>query len=175
MTAAMLLLCAGLVSRRFVLTALPTAIAAPHVARAAVLPRPAAATVVAASAAVGPSAAVEFWSGLLAGAVQKTVKEVLLHPLDTAKARMQLPGQRRSLFAELVRTPYAGIGPALVSGAPAASAFFAVKDALRAQCAAAGLNDKTASTLIAVAGANFAYWYARAHSCAGVGCTRLWG
>ena len=33
------------------------------------------------------SAAAEFWSGLLAGAVQKTVKELALHPLDTAKAR----------------------------------------------------------------------------------------
>jgi hypothetical protein len=111
------------------------------------------------AAAVGaPSAAAEFWSGLLAGAVQKTVKELALHPLDTAKARLQLAGPRRKLLAELFRAPYAGLGPALVSGAPAASTFFAVKDAVKTQCRAAGISDATASTLISVAGANVAYW-----------------
>lgn len=148
-------------SRRALLAAVPAAAVTPYAARAVppLLPSHAPATVGTSTvAAVAPSAASEFWSGLLAGAVQKTVKELALHPLDTAKARMQLPGPRRDLFEELFRSPYAGLGPALVSGAPAASTFFAVKDALKSQCLSAGISDKITSTLISVAGANIAYW-----------------
>ena len=109
------------------------------------------------ASATAPSAAAEFWSGLLAGAVQKTVKELALHPLDTAKARMQVGGNRRMLVSELFAKPYAGLAPALISGAPAASSFFAVKDAVKR--ASAGLNiGKTETTLLAVACANLGYW-----------------
>eukprot|EP00962_Isochrysis_galbana_P046048 scaffold18374_cov124-Isochrysis_galbana.AAC.1 len=161
MAAAMLLIAAMAVSRRSFLTALPAAAIAPHAARGVVplLPSQTPRATSTVAAAVGaPSAAVEFWSGLLAGAVQKTVKELALHPLDTAKARLQLAGPRRKLLAELFRAPYAGLGPAIASGAPAASTFFAVKDAVKTQCLAAGISDTTASTFISVAGANVAYW-----------------
>lgn len=104
-----------------------------------------------------PSAAQEFWSGLLAGAAQKTVKELVLHPLDTAKARLQFAGNRRMLIRELFADPYAGLAPALLSGAPAAATFFAVKDATKR-----GIRDlhlgKTETTLVAVTCANVAYW-----------------
>lgn len=108
--------------------------------------------------AQAPSAAAEFWSGLLAGAVQKTVKELALHPLDTAKARLQVAGGgRRVAVAELFAQPYAGLAPALISGAPAASAFFAVKDAVKRGTADLSLG-KTETTLLAVVSANVLYW-----------------
>ncbi len=69
----------------------------------------------AAPAAVGASAERELLSGLLAGAVQKTAKELVLHPLDTIKTRLQIaaPSTRRDLFVDL----YSGITPAVASGA----------------------------------------------------------
>ena len=118
-------------------------------------------TVAAARVASAPSvsAATEFWSGLLAGAVQKTVKELVLHPLDTAKARLQVAGGRRSMLSgELFAAPYAGLAPALLSGAPAASAFFAVKDAVKRSTTGSLSLGKTESTLLAVACANIGYW-----------------
>ena len=74
-------------TRRALLQSLPAAAAAgaagAHASRAAALPTaPLAVT-------AAPSAGSEFYSGLLAGAVQKTVKELALHPLDTVKARLQ--------------------------------------------------------------------------------------
>ncbi|KAL3898639.1 MAG: hypothetical protein SGPRY_012800 [Prymnesium sp.] len=104
-----------------------------------------------------PACLLEFWSGLLAGAVQKTVKELALHPLDTAKARLQYASGRRTALAELFAQPYDGLLPALVSGAPAASAFFAVKDAAKRSVGQLGLG-KAESTLFAVACANVGYW-----------------
>ena len=142
-------------TRRALLQSLPTAAAAgavgAHSSRAAALPTaPLAVT-------AAPSAGSEFYSGLLAGAVQKTVKELALHPLDTAKARLQVPTGRRALLSELFAAPYAGLTPALVSGAPAASAFFAVKDAVKRGAAGSGLG-KTPITLLSVGAANVAYW-----------------
>ena len=169
MFAATLLQLAGVclvpLTRRSLLAAVPAAaVTVPAAARAAASPAitpvgPSATTALAsrssASTLASPSAASEFWSGLLAGAVQKTVKELALHPLDTAKARLQVGGERRALL-ELFRAPYDGLTPALVSGAPAASAFFAVKDAVKR-----GVQQqlgKTETTLVAVACANVAYW-----------------
>ena len=147
--------------RRAVLAAVPLVAGAP---RALAIAAPQASAVTVAASAVPPSAAAEFWSGLLAGAVQKTVKELALHPLDTAKARLQAPvaagwtgGGRRAVFRSLFRSPYDGLAPALISGAPAASAFFAVKDG--AKRAVAGLQlGKAETTVLAVACANVAYW-----------------
>ena len=103
--------------------------------------------------------AVEFWSGLLAGAVQKTAKELVLHPLDTAKTRLQLGSSRRALVGGgLFDDAYSGIGPALLSGAPAASLFFAVKDGIKSRAKGLG---KVGATLAAVAGANVCYWVLR--------------
>lgn len=144
------------ISRRSVLAALPAAAyVAPSFAsqlRNPTLPMP-----TALATAATPSAASEFYSGLLAGAVQKTVKELVLHPLDTAKARLQVARGRRQLLGELFESPYAGLAPALISGAPAASTFFAIKDATKR--AAASLNlGKTETTLLAVVSANLGYW-----------------
>ena len=147
------------VSRRALLQSVPTAAAAATFAAAptsaALSPqRPPAVTAL--TAAAPPSAGVEFWSGLLAGAVQKTAKELLLHPLDTAKARLQFSSRRRAL-GELFEAPYAGLAPALISGAPAASAFFAVKDATKRGVEGLQLG-KSETTLLAVLCANVAYW-----------------
>jgi hypothetical protein len=143
-------------SRRAFMLTVPTAVAVPHVARA--LPSPTTGSLTATVAAASPpSAAVEFYSGLLAGAVQKTVKELALHPLDTAKARLQVAGGRRAVLGELFAAPYAGLAPALISGAPAASAFFAVKDATKRAVAPLELG-REPTTLAAVFCANIAYW-----------------
>ena len=143
------------ISRRSVLTALPVAALAPSIVTATQNPLlPTTATV---ATSVAPSAASEFYSGLLAGAVQKTVKELALHPLDTAKARLQFARGRRQVLSELFAAPYAGLAPAVIAGAPAASTFFAIKDATKR--AAASLNlGKTETTLLAVAAANVGYW-----------------
>ena len=53
--------------------------------------------------------------------------------------------------------PHAGLAPALLAGAPAASAFFAVKDATKRSVADLGLS-KGQTTLLAVACANVGYW-----------------
>ena len=125
----------------------------------------------AAPAAVGASAdARELLSGLLAGAVQKTAKELVLHPLDTVKTRLQIaaPSTRRDLFVDL----YSGITPAVASGAttnhrtradpatarqcwpramclpgaPAASVFFAIKDYVQQSCRYRHNNSSTSTT-----------------------------
>lgn len=90
--------------------------------------------------------------------MQKTVKELALHPLDTAKARLQYAGtSRRLVLSELFAAPYAGLAPALISGAPAASAFFAVKDGTKRAVAGLSLG-KPETTILAVVCANVAYW-----------------
>ena len=140
------------VSRRAALALLPASAATAAVASTSGFTSPAPLR----TAAVAPSARVEFYSGLLAGAVQKTAKELVLHPLDTAKARLQV-SRRRVAFAELIKAPYAGLAPALIAGAPAASAFFAIKDATKRSVADLGLG-RTEKTLLAVACANIGYW-----------------
>ena len=108
------------------------------------------------------TARTEFISGLIAGAAQKTIKEIVLHPLDTVKCRLQVASpSRRSLFeAALYEDAYSGIAPALISGAPAASVFFAVKDAVKQQLTSS-IGSGTLTTLVAVACANGPYWVVR--------------
>ena len=145
------------VSRRSVLSGAAATVVATPLALAQTPLSASAAAVPAQGVAAPASAASEFYSGMLAGAVQKTVKELALHPLDTAKARLQVTGGRRAVLRELFATPYDGLLPALLAGAPAASSFFAVKDFTKR--AAAPLNpSKTESTLLAVVCANVAYW-----------------
>jgi len=112
------------------------------------------------SAAAEASATTEFVSGLIAGAIQKTVKELVLHPFDTVKSRIQVSGGRRSVFdATIYDDVYSGIGPAVLSGAPAASVFFAVKDAVKQQ--ATEQLGNIFGTLTAVGAANVPYWLVR--------------
>ncbi|KAL1503415.1 hypothetical protein AB1Y20_011466 [Prymnesium parvum] len=136
-------------SRRRALSALPALVLSVPSASRAVTPPP--------LPPPPPTAAQEFWSGLLAGGAQKTVKELLLHPLDTAKARLQLAGGRRAVLSELFAKPYDGVLPALLAGAPAASVFFAVKDATKRRIEPFALG-AGGTTLAAVASANVAYW-----------------
>ena len=99
------------------------------------------------------TASTEFISGLVAGGAQKTIKELVLHPLDTVKTRLQVVGSRRSLFElALYERAYDGILPALLSGAPAAATFFAVKDTIKQQ--ATPQLGATLGTIAAVGGAN---------------------
>ena len=104
-------------SRRALLAAAALSLAA-EPARAALPAEPSEAAEKKAPADASPNAADEaareFVSGLIAGAAQKTVKELALHPFDTAKVRLQLDPANASLrdpalYADL----YSGIGPAV--------------------------------------------------------------
>lgn len=56
-----------------------------------------------------------FVRGLLSGAATRAAKEVLLHPIDTVKTRLQMPGARlgsEGLLAKL----YSGVVPAVLGG-----------------------------------------------------------
>uniref|UniRef100_A0A7S4C3C4 Mitochondrial carrier protein n=1 Tax=Chrysotila carterae TaxID=13221 RepID=A0A7S4C3C4_CHRCT len=146
---------AGSTSRRHLLTSLLAASAATPMLKTSVASALTPSTVSLAAA----SESSEFWSGLIAGAVQKTAKELVLHPLDTVKTRVQT--SRRALTLDLfLDRPFAGLGPAITSGAPAASVFFAVKDAVKQRANALQL-DTSAATLLAVACANVPYWLVR--------------
>lgn len=77
------------------------------------------------------SPAKTFQISLLSGAVAGFTVDAVLFPLDTLKTRMQLatpsPSQAAS-FGPLIKSLYAGFGPAVAASAPAAAAFFAVYD-----------------------------------------------
>lgn len=99
-----------------------------------------------------------FWNGLVSGAVSRATKEVLLHPLDTIKARQQVKNDT-NIFSDL----YSGITPALIGGIPAGAAFFAFKDFSKSKLRKLGLN-KEEATLLSVVIANIPYWLIRTPS-----------
>jgi solute carrier family 25 S-adenosylmethionine transporter 26 len=103
--------------------------------------------------------------GLVAGAASKVLRDLVIHPIDTVKARRQMgergtsPAQHasdgsaalapsESIYAHL----YDGIGPSLVSGVPAGALYLYIGDVLRER----GLN----SGLAGVA-ASFVFWTIR--------------
>jgi solute carrier family 25 S-adenosylmethionine transporter 26 len=100
----------------------------------------------------------EFWNGLVSGAVSRTAKELLLHPLDTVRARQQV-NNNTNIFNDL----YSGITPALIGGIPAGAAFFAFKDYSKSKLRKLGLS-KEEATLLSVAIANIPYWIIRTPS-----------
>ncbi len=126
---------------------------------------PAPAAAAAASAAPASSASAELVSGLVAGAAQKTVKQLVLHPLDTLKTRLQLGADAPAgglLSREMYRDVYSGVWPALLSGAPAAGVFFGAKDYLTRLLASAAPDlALTPATVATVGGANVVYWLVR--------------
>ncbi|CAE7211220.1 SAMC2, partial [Symbiodinium natans] len=74
------------------------------------------------------------WSGALQGIAQNIAKQVVLHPFDTVKTRLQAQaGRPEASRAELFRDVYRGLLPTLVSGTPGSAAFFAAKEAASAQ------------------------------------------
>lgn len=101
----------------------------------------------------------DFIRGLLSGAVSRASKEILLHPFDTIRARLQVKkvtvvNATRSSYSSkssasvstsilesqkkvdgnvtvLFQDLYAGLAPALIGGIPAGAVFFAVKDSVK--------------------------------------------
>eukprot|EP00624_Nannochloropsis_granulata_P000986 evm.model.NODE_14381_length_13028_cov_28.153055.3 len=103
----------------------------------------------------------DFISGLAGGAASRASKELLLHPIDTWKTRLQYAkGEEEP--AELFRNLYDGVWPALVVGTPAGAAFFATKDVLKGLAKTTfGSEYRGLTTIGAVFVANFPYWLIR--------------
>ena len=99
----------------------------------------------------------ELLSGVAGGAAQRIAKDIVLHPLDTVKTRLQKSGSR-GLSRRALADPYAGVLAPLLIGVPAGAVFFGVKDATAALCE--GLNDEVVE-LVTVTIANVPYWFVR--------------
>lgn len=103
----------------------------------------------------------DFLSGLVGGAASRASKELLLHPLDTIKARLQY-AKGDIPPAELFKHLYDGVWPALLVGTPAGAAFFATKDVLKGLAKSTfGSEYRELTTIVAVFVANFPYWTIR--------------
>ncbi|KAJ1446815.1 mitochondrial carrier domain-containing protein [Pelagophyceae sp. CCMP2097] len=101
----------------------------------------------------------DFISGLAGGAAQRLVKDIVLHPIDTVKTRLQRPGMRQLTRAALLN-PYAGVVAPLVVGVPAGALFFGVKDLVARQMEGVVSSEALAEAL-AVGVANVPYWFFR--------------
>ena len=105
-------------------------------------------------------------NGLISGAATRISKELLLHPLDTVRARQQIatttPEFTRDINNQkgLYEGLYDGIQPALLGGVPAGALFFGIKDLSKRKLKKLGLN-KEQVTIASVALANVAYWVVR--------------
>ena len=95
-------------------------------------------------------------SGFLSGTVSRASKEILLHPFDTIRARLQVMKQNETIDG-LYDNLYEGLVPALVGGIPASGVFFSIKDYTKNRLKNIGLN-KQQATIISVAAANIPYW-----------------
>jgi len=124
----------------------------------------------AATAIPDPSALQSPWaaagSGAVQGAAQNVVKQVVLHPLDTIKTRVQTapgtwaataggggaatdaPFWRSALFRDL----YRGFLPSVVGGTPGSAAFFAAKEAAASSLKAQALPKELVTIGSVVAG-----------------------
>lgn len=71
-------------------------------------------------------------SSLIAGAIAGTTTDLLLHPLDTIKTRLQDPRGFRASggFSRL----FSGVTPAFVGSAPCGAVFFSVYDFMMSDC-----------------------------------------
>ncbi|KAG8470474.1 hypothetical protein KFE25_008895 [Diacronema lutheri] len=139
------------------LLAAPTTLAPPSIVQAA-----------AQAAAPAPSAARELVASAAGGAAQRLAKELLLHPIDTVRCRLELQGARRSLLAPgLFADLYAGVLPSAVVGVPSGALFFAAKDGAKAWLRGAlgsaygGSYSKEVTTVLAVLAAQLPYWALR--------------
>lgn len=100
----------------------------------------------------------EFLSGLASGAAQRIAKDIVLHPIDTVKTRLQRSGSRQ-ITRRVLLEPYAGILGPLVVGVPAGAIFFGFKDA--AQAAMPTTTNEAFAEAVVVAVANVPYWAVR--------------
>lgn len=98
----------------------------------------------------------EFLTGLAGGAAQRIAKDIVLHPIDTVKTRLQRAGNSREISRRLLADPYAGVAGPLVVGVPAGALFFGVKDALSSLGGDTILNEA-----LVVSAANVPYWAVR--------------
>lgn len=122
----------------------------------------------AAAESSAPSAMQELVASAAGGAAQRIAKEVLLHPIDTVRCRLELQGARRSLLAPgLFADLYDGVLPSAVVGVPSGALFFAVKDTAKASLRATlgasygGAYSKELTTVLAVLVAQLPYWALR--------------
>ena len=110
-------------------------------------------------------------SSLISGAATRVSKELVLHPIDTVRARQQkapnsandstsgIGINQEGLFDNL----YDGLLPALVGGVPAGALFFGVKDYSKKKLRKLGLG-KQESTILSVMLTNVPYWIVRTPS-----------
>lgn len=77
-------------------------------------------------------------SGALQGIAQNLVKQVVLHPFDTIKTRLQAPAADALGRGELFQDLYRGFLPVIVSSTPGSATFFAAKEAATAELLARG-------------------------------------
>eukprot|EP00981_Chlorochromonas_danica_P002458 scaffold473_cov159-Ochromonas_danica.AAC.11 len=111
-------------------------------------------------------------SGLLGGAASRASKEVVLHPIDTVKARVQtaqgaVNGSFLSLYGDpaLYEKLYDGLIPSLLGGIPAGAVFFGVKDFSKSFLSGALPSwSRPEITALAVVLANVPYWLLRTPS-----------
>jgi len=115
-----------------------------------------------------------FVSGLASGIVSRVNKEILLHPIDTVRARLQTKSRTEpedSIFTistekinrnqtGLYDGLYSGIVPALIGGVPAGALFFGVKDYSKSFFRKAGF-DRSTATILSVVVTNVPYWIVR--------------
>mmetsp|Transcript_16632 Transcript_16632/g.14997 ORF Transcript_16632/g.14997 Transcript_16632/m.14997 type:complete len:388 (+) Transcript_16632:3-1166(+) len=103
----------------------------------------------------------DFIAGLVSGAASRIGKELILHPIDTIRARQQILLSNTSDpivgVVNTIKDLYSGVGPALVGGIPAGALFFGVKDYSKGQLRKAGLS-KSAATLLSVVITNIPFW-----------------
>lgn len=107
------------------------------------------------AALIFESSSTIFANGFISGASINAAKNLILHPIETVKTRLDV-GESAGLFRDL----YAGIVPGLVGGVPAAALFFGTKDLCRQTLRNIGLSPSV-STLLAVMLAQFPYWLIR--------------
>ena len=110
-------------------------------------------------------------NSFVSGAATRVSKELILHPIDTVRARLQkapdptnpsasVSGiKQEGLFDNL----YDGLLPALVGGVPAGALFFGVKDYSKKKLRKMGLG-KQESTVLSVMLTNVPYWVVRTPS-----------
>ena len=100
-----------------------------------------------------------FVNGLISGAASRASKELLLHPIETLKARLQVPSYNSSARFDNL---YDGVAASLIGGIPAGALFFATKDYSKSLLGPGGLGfSKEAATLLSVSIANVPYWLVR--------------
>jgi hypothetical protein len=105
-------------------------------------------------------------NGLISGASTRVAKELVLHPIDTVRTRLQKPPNSEGIVDNqegLFDNLYDGLLPALVGGVPAGALFFGVKDFTKKKLRNMGLG-KQESTILSVMVTNIPYWVIRTPS-----------